>query len=78
MSASGSVFNAIIVATFSNLKAVKPNKQVVAQFDEIIDELLSLILINTNENEKLIEIRNTLLPKLMSGEIRVPLNKEES
>ena len=31
---------------------------------------------NIYENNKLVDLRDTLLPKLMSGEIRVPLDEE--
>jgi type I restriction enzyme, S subunit len=73
MNASGSVFDAIIVSTFSNLKTVIPNKEIVQKYDLIVKNLFSCILNNINENERLEKIRNTLLPKLMSGEIRVPI-----
>ncbi len=33
------------------------------------------ILNNNNQNQKLAELRDTLLPKLISGEIRIPLDK---
>ncbi|MFS0614238.1 restriction endonuclease subunit S [Lederbergia ruris] len=71
--ASGSVFGAIIVSTFTNLKAVIPNKVLIKEYDSIVESLFSEILSNSKENRNLASIRDTLLPKLMSGEIRLPL-----
>lgn len=36
---------------------------------KILDSILETINYNNNENEKLVELRDTLLPKLMNGEI---------
>ncbi|WP_264737754.1 restriction endonuclease subunit S [Cytobacillus firmus] len=74
VNASGSVFNALIVSTFSNLKTVVPSRDIIEKFDAIVKSLFSQILNNVNENKKLGEIRDTLLPKLMSGEIRVQVD----
>jgi type I restriction enzyme, S subunit len=71
--ASGSVFDAIIVSTFTSLKTVIPGKEIVDQFNEIVQSLFSQVLNNIEENKNLETIRDTLLPKLMSGEIRVPV-----
>jgi type I restriction enzyme, S subunit len=76
-SASGAVFDAINIATFSFIKLIFPsNDQYTSQFDRIIciitDQILSLI----NQNQNLSQIRDTLLLKLMSGEIRVPITEE--
>ncbi|EJR57269.1 hypothetical protein IIO_04796 [Bacillus cereus VD115] len=73
MNASGSVFNAITVSTFANIKTIMPSRAVVRKFDVIIKSLFSLILNNANENKQLRIMRDTLLPKLMSGEVRVPI-----
>lgn len=73
--ASGSVFDAVTVSTFSNLKTIIPNQDIVKKFDLIVKKLHLSILNNTIENEKIRSIRDTLLPKLMSGEIRVPVEE---
>ncbi|MED3620898.1 restriction endonuclease subunit S [Bacillus thuringiensis] len=73
INASGSVFNAITVSTFANIKTIMPSRAVVRKFDVIIKSLFSLILNKTNENKQLRVMRDTLLPKLMSGEVRVPV-----
>lgn len=41
------------------------------KFDEIISPLFKKILQNQKENLKLISLRDSLLPKLLSGELDV-------
>ena len=39
------------------------------EFDEIVSPLFEAIYINQVENLRLAELRDTLLPRLMSGEV---------
>ena len=58
----------------SNLKALKvriPTHIVMNEFNQITAPLFSLFRRNTEENFRLAELRDTLLPKLMYGEIDV-------
>ncbi|MBW7996821.1 MAG: restriction endonuclease subunit S [Candidatus Glassbacteria bacterium] len=58
----------------SNLKQISfclPDKPVLSAFDDLVCEFHNKISANRHENETLTDLRNTLLPKLMSGEIRV-------
>jgi len=41
-----------------------------------MESVFSKIKYTIKQSDKLIEIRDTLLPKLMSGEIRVPMDEE--
>ncbi len=52
------------------------SESIYIQFDSIISPIFKLIANNIAQNESLIELRDTLLPKLMSGEIRVSDFKE--
>lgn len=47
------------------------NKDIALQFNNIIKPLLSMILKNRDESHRLAELRDILLPKLMSGEIHI-------
>ena len=47
------------------------DKQTMDKFGEIGNPIISTILANLKEIEKLTNMRDTLLPKLMSGEIDV-------
>lgn len=49
-----------------------PPKNVLDEIRPVIDNLYSKIRINTDENSRLSLLRDTLLPRLMSGEIEVP------
>ena len=49
-----------------------PTQQLVCLYSKKVAPLLEHILINALENENLVVLRDTLLPKLISGELRVP------
>ena len=49
-----------------------PPKNVLDEIRPVIDNLYSKIRINTDENSRLSSLRDTLLPRLMSGELEVP------
>ena len=57
-----------------NYKFILPEKDIRDKFEKIIIPILDKINSNNHENEKLAISRDTLLPKLMSGEIRVPID----
>ena len=52
-----------------------PDNQTLEKFTGIVGKLIKQKQNNDNENLKLEKIRDSLLPKLMSGEIRVPLEE---
>ena len=55
----------------NTLKILCPNKQMLNKFSDIVANMLDKIFVNARENIVLSNTRDTLLPKLMSGEIRV-------
>lgn len=55
--------------------ALPSNIQILMDFSDIVEPLFKLISKKINESENLIRIRDNLLPKLMSGEIRVPIKE---
>jgi type I restriction enzyme S subunit len=72
--ATGSVFDAIIVDTFKAIKIVKPNKSNIEKFRLIVEPVFQSIQSNYFEIEKLKNVRDALLPKLMAGEVRVSID----
>ncbi len=74
-SASGAVFDAIVVKSFDSIKVVVPPTCIVKTYCDLVHSLLSNICLNTEQNNSLSSLRDTLLPKLMSGEIRVPIEE---
>ena len=56
---------------FMNIIISIPNEDKLIAFHEVVSPIFKEILNNMEENKNLSEIRDSLLPKLMSGEIRV-------
>ena len=52
-------------------KVIIPNKEDYQKINNIINPILNLIINNKIQNERLAQLRDTLLPKFMSGEIDV-------
>ncbi len=69
--ASGTVFGSINKTEFGKLKIVFSDGGIEDMFEGLVSPLDSKILNNHLESETLENLRDTLLPKLMSGEIRV-------
>ncbi|MHA1325350.1 MAG: restriction endonuclease subunit S [Candidatus Helarchaeota archaeon] len=57
----------------SNSIVLVPNKDELSKMDSILSPIVDLLIKINVESEVLIKIRDTLLPKLMSGKIRVTL-----
>jgi type I restriction enzyme S subunit len=55
----------------SNIKIALPSKEVQLVLGSNIERLLEKIVLNNQENQTLSKLRDTLLPKLISGEVRV-------
>ncbi len=70
--AHGSVFSTITRQTFDAVRTVLPPEKVLQQFEENSASVFDRILGNVNESRTLAQLRDTLLPKLISGELRVP------
>ncbi|MFP4168887.1 MAG: restriction endonuclease subunit S [Desulfonatronovibrionaceae bacterium] len=71
-SGHGSVFNTITRDTFKTLRIACPPAKLTNSFDSMLKPLMDYILANINENGFLASLRETLLPKLISGELRPP------
>ena len=67
--ASGSVQKGIRMADLKQFKVKLPTNNEMQDFTDIIKPIIDRIYNKTKQNEKLEIIRNTLLPKLMNGEI---------
>jgi type I restriction enzyme, S subunit len=69
--AEGTVFGAINRADFENLDVVIPPLDVVMNFEEICFPIDQKIELNERESRTLTSLRDTLLPKLFSGEVSI-------
>ena len=68
---NGSVFTNLKTDILKNYPTNLPTGDVLSKFDEVIKPMFSMILSKTRESKRLMEIRDSLLPKLMSGELDV-------
>lgn len=68
---TGTVFGAINKKQFEALKTIEPATEIVRFFDEYVGPLDQRIRENVSETRTLAQTRDLLLPKLMSGEIRL-------
>ena len=68
---SGSTFAEISKKTFRPVPVLVPSEEILGAYDRLIRPLYGRIVANTKENETLAQTRDLLLPKLMSGEIRL-------
>ena len=74
--ATGSAQPQITIANLAKANILIPHRDLMNMFSLIRNSIDSKVLSLFNENNKLVDLRDTLLPKLMSGEIRVPLDEE--
>lgn len=68
---TGTTQQQLTVPYFKTTSIIVPTFDVVNQFTEIVNSFYKIIEKNICENKKLTQLRDTLLPKLMSGEIDV-------
>jgi type I restriction enzyme S subunit len=69
--AHGSVFDTITTSTFASSTVMLPPEPLLAAFERVASPKFHRILSNSIESTSLAAIRDALLPKLLSGEIRV-------
>jgi type I restriction enzyme S subunit len=74
----GTVFNTITTKTFKSIKIIIPERNVLNRFNQVVSPFMEKVVNNQLENRTLATLRDTLLPKLMSGEVRVPPDFEGS
>lgn len=69
----GSVFDTITRDTLASVYSLLPaNCEVINAFDGAVRPLMDRILLNLNQSRSLADIRDTLLPRLISGQLRLP------
>ncbi len=70
---TGTVFGSISKSDFENIEITLPSKTTISQFQFEVKPIDDKIITNTNQIRILAALRDTLLPKLMSGEIKINL-----
>lgn len=74
----GSAQPNISPSNIESIKIILPSKEMIEKFNALVKCMFEKIIRNVEECNKLTTLRDTLLPKLMSGEIRVPLECNEN
>jgi type I restriction enzyme S subunit len=73
----GTVFGSINKKDLKDIKVILPDEDILIKFDNLVSMFDQEYKELDKESRNLISIRDTLLPKLMSGEIRVPIDNEQ-
>ena len=68
---TGTTQQQLTVPDFQKTEILVPSQEIVTLFTATVEPIFEKIWANQNENEKLSSLRDTLLPKLMSGELDV-------
>lgn len=71
LASGGAVTLNMNTSTFKNLKVIHPDNKVLKYFYDRVEPIFEQILNLQIENERLISLRDTLLPELVSGELEV-------
>ena len=69
---TGSTFKEASGSLMKSLQVIMPEQKVFEEFEEIVSPLFARIESLEKENSRLSLLRDTLLPRLMSGELEVP------
>jgi len=67
----GAVQEATTNENIKQIKLIIPPQKIISEFNKKVDVLIKKTYENKKENQKLTSLRDLLLPKLMSGEMRV-------
>lgn len=70
--AHGSVFDTITQETFSGVSLSYPPTEIILKFDATVEPLMLRIRENLYQAQTLAALRDTLLPRLISGQLRLP------
>lgn len=67
----GTVFGSINKSNFESIEITVPSDEIIYEFETVVNPIDDKILENTKQIQSLTQTRDTLLPKLMSGNIAV-------
>jgi type I restriction enzyme S subunit len=67
----GSAVPSMTTAILNELEILLPPKEVLSQFEEAVSPMFQQMQVNSADSVRLAELRDSLLPKLMSGELAI-------
>ena len=62
----------VTVSDLKRLQIIKPNLSILQKWNEIIDPIIEQMFISKRQEQTLSNLRDTLLPRLISGQLRLP------
>ena len=74
LGSTSSIAQAVNSKTVKSIKIPVPHSQLIAEFTKNVEGLFEKIKLNSAQIQTLEQTRDTLLPKLMSGQVRVKLD----
>lgn len=72
LGSSGSTMPILNKSSFESLSVIRPSDDILKSFSKFTENQIEKILVNSKQNKQLENIRDSLLPKLISGEIKLP------
>jgi type I restriction enzyme, S subunit len=72
LSSTSSIATAVNSKIIKAMKCIFPSKALLIAFNEFCHPIYKKIETNSNENKIILKLRDTLLPKLISGELKIP------
>ena len=78
MASGGTATLNLNTGDFSKIEVVLPDENILKNFHNIVEPIFEKIFENQRQIRTLEKLRDTLLPKLMSGEVRVTLTEEKA
>ena len=73
MASGGTATLNLNTGDFSKMEILKPDNETLQKFHKIVEPTFDKIFINSKQIQTLENLRDTLLPKLLSGEVRVKI-----
>lgn len=67
----------VAASTLSEYPTAIPPYSLIMRYTDIVEEFMGKMKECRDENKLLTSLRDSLLPKLMSGEIEIPIESEE-
>ena len=74
----GGVFDTITRDTFKEIKVILPTETEILRFEQSVSPYFKEMFLNKSQIRTIEKLRDALLPKLMSGEVRVQLAQGEA
>ncbi|WP_108819916.1 restriction endonuclease subunit S [Pseudovibrio sp. Alg231-02] len=72
---AGTTQKYLSLKTLRSIEMLAPSKELLAAFNDLVNPLMDKIFISCSEADKLASLRDTLLPKLLSGELTTEVVK---